>query len=90
MISKSIQDNTKQQDTAKVIKAAKIVPASKIKSSDGAIIPNEAIAWMELQPSIPVEKEADSMLSTYMLIGVAMLVVLIVFKFLFKKRKPSA
>jgi hypothetical protein len=87
--SKIIQDSTQQRDTAKVIKALKIVPATKIESSDGAIIPKEAVAWMELQPALPVEKEKDSMLSTYILIGAVVIGVFILVKVLSNRRSQK-
>ncbi len=87
--SNNIQDSIKQQDTAKIIKASKIVPAT-IKSVDGAIIPKEAVAWMELQPALPIEKEKDSMLSTYILIGAVIIGLLILVKVLSKKRQKRS
>lgn len=91
-IANNIQDSTvtKQQDTAKVIKAYKIVPATKIKSVDGAIIPKEAVAMIKLQPSIPVAKEEESMLSTYLLAGALLIGILILFKVLTNKRRKSS
>ena len=78
----NIQVQTKTQDT---VPATKILPSTIIKSSDGAIIPKEAVAWMELQPALPIEKEKDSMLSTYILIGVVIIGIFILVKVLSNK-----
>lgn len=84
---KNIQDTLIQQDTAKVIKATKIVPATLIKSEEGAIIPKEAVVpYIKLQPSIPApKKEEDSMLATYLFIGLAIIGLIILVRKFYKK-----
>ncbi|WP_418603529.1 hypothetical protein [Hwangdonia sp.] len=86
----SIQDTLQVQDTTKIIKAAKLFPATKIESKDGAIIPKEAVAWAELQPAFPSKNESGSMLTTYIIIAVVLIIALLIIKFVLKKRKLNS
>jgi hypothetical protein len=83
----NIQVQTKVGDT---IPISLLVPATKITSSEGAIIPKEAIAWTEIQPYIPVKKEEESMFSTYVIIGVVIIGVYILVRILSRKRRKQS
>lgn len=81
-----IQDSIPITDTTGQIKLMKLIPA-KIKSSDGAIIPKEAVEWKVLEPSFPSQKEPSgfNQYDVWLIFGIALLVIVIVY--LFKRRQ---
>jgi len=89
-IYRNIQDSVKVKDTAKHLKLIKIVPALKIENSSGAIIPKEAITWTELSPAIePHDKEKKPIYSSYIVIGIVLVIIFIFIKFLINKGKTK-
>lgn len=79
------KDSVATRDSSEVVKAYKLLPSTTIKSEDGAIIPKEVLEWSEIQPALVVNKETDSNLTTYILIGVVVLIILITTKFLLNR-----
>lgn len=84
-----IQDSIKVKDTAKKIKAVKIIPLTKIKSKDGAIIPKEAISWIEIQPAINKEEDERTPITSYILYGIAIIFILVVLKIVLNRIKSK-
>lgn len=85
MVPNLVQDSIKSADTLKAIKASKLFPA-KIESSDGAIIPKQAVQWTELQPSFPSKKETSDFNQNYIWLALGVLLIVGIGIYLFKKR----
>lgn len=83
----NIQVQTKVEDSITMLK---IMPATKITSSEGAIIPKEAVAWTEIQPAIPVKMEEDSLFSNYLIISAVIIGVFILVRILSLKKKKRS
>ncbi|MDO5977828.1 hypothetical protein [Flavivirga spongiicola] len=90
-VVENIQDQIKAKDTADIVPAHKILDiATKIESSEGAIIPKEAIAWIELQPSIKIETKDNTPVLSYVLYGIFTLAVVVAIKIIFNKLKSRS
>lgn len=86
MVPTRIQDSIKPSDTVAPIKASKLIPATKIESSDGAIIPKEAMEWSELEPSFPTKEKTPASNENYVWFALGIILLIGILIFLFRKR----
>lgn len=78
-----IQDSLQNTDTL-----IKLVPI-KIKSSDGAIIPKEAIEWTALEPSFPTQQPTSGFNQNYIWLAIGIVFLLALIAYWWKRRQKA-
>lgn len=84
---KQVLDTVPKQ---KKIHWVEIIPSEKISSSEGAMLPKEAIEMVKLEPAMPAPKEEENpQTSYYIIIGIVIFTLLICTKFILNRFKSK-